>query len=301
MDYLFDAPFADTFLCDGELQFHDYYYIAPEPAQSGSLFYQINRTGIESTSPGLFFVERGAAFPYSEIFCIFSGKGTLKFRNRTYQLDRQQIIVLPPGEPHAYSSDEAAPLGMSWVEFCGGDSARIIRHIADTQGPVIEGSVFSDISSALSLLQQRLMIGETQNLSLEIYRLLLELLENEKRTSMGEISQDIRHNFIRAEAYIDAHLGDRISNRRLAGICGISISYFIRQFREIYRMSPQEYIMARRLRKSRFLLLQTSRSIDQIAESLGFCNTSHFIRRFRKTEGMTPARYRKTYGEAAGQ
>ena len=130
---------------------------------------------------------------------------------------------------------------------------------------------------------------------------LLELLENEKRTSMGEISQDIRHNFIRAEAYIDAHLGDRISNRRLAGICGISISYFIRQFREIYRMSPQEYIMARRLRKSRFLLLQTSRSIDQIAESLGFCNTSHFIRRFRKTEGMTPARYRKTYGEAAGQ
>ena len=31
MDYSYDAPFADAFLCDGDLHFHDY-YISPLPA-----------------------------------------------------------------------------------------------------------------------------------------------------------------------------------------------------------------------------------------------------------------------------
>ena len=298
MNYSYDAPFADVFLCDGELQFHDYYYVSPQPPQEDSLYYQVNRTGIETQTPDLFFVERSSASKYCEIFCIFSGKGTLNFRGRAWQLGARQLIVLPPGEAHSYSSDKKEPLGMSWVEFCGSDSSRIIRHIADTQGPVIEGSVFSDASAALSFLQQRLMTDDAQTVSLELYRLILEILENEKRMSMSELSQDIRQNFIRAEAYIDAHLKNNITNRQLADVCGISVSYFTRQFREIYHMTPQEYIMARRLRKGRFLLTQTAMPVDGISEALGFCNTSHFIRRFRQAEGMTPARYRKTYGTA---
>lgn len=299
MNYSYDAPFADVFLCDGDLQFHDYYYVSPSAPQEDSLYYQINRTGIETRTPNLFFVERSSAAKYCEIFCIFSGKGTLHFRGRTWQLGKRQLVVLPPGEAHSYSSDEKEPLGMSWVEFCGSDSARIIRHIADTQGPVIEGAVFSDASAALSLLQQRLMVGETPNLSLELYRLLLEILENENRMSAREISQDIRQNFIRAEAYIDAHMDTIITNRQLADVCGISISYFLRQFRKIYHMTPQEYIMARRLRKGRVLLTQTAMPVDAISEALGFCNASHFIRKFRQAEGITPVKYRKTYGSTA--
>ena len=151
MNYSYDAPFADVFLCDGDLQFHDYYYVSPSAPQEDSLYYQINRTGIETRTPNLFFVERSSAAKYCEIFCIFSGKGTLHFRGRTWQLGKRQLVVLPPGEAHSYSSDEKEPLGMSW--------GRVLRRrflpessatSQDTQGPVIEGAVFSDASAALS-------------------------------------------------------------------------------------------------------------------------------------------------------
>ena len=41
MDYIWDAPFADVFICNGELDWHDYYYISPRPYSEDSLVYQL--------------------------------------------------------------------------------------------------------------------------------------------------------------------------------------------------------------------------------------------------------------------
>lgn len=295
MEYKNDAPFADVFLCDGEMDFHDYYYISSVPVKEDCLYYRVNRTGIEARYPRLFFVKRGSKMKCSEVFCIFSGAGTLTFRGQTYRLCKNQVVVLPAGEGHAYSSDEKDPLGMAWVEFYGGDSARISKHIVDSQSPVIEGAVFLDVCAAMGMLQQRLMLDEGCNISLELYSLLLEILKNEERFSSDKLSQNVQSNFIRAEVYIDAHLKDKITNEQLADVCGLSLPYFLKRFKSIYHTTPQEYIMERRIQKGRYLLLQTSLSVDSISELLGFCNTSHFIRRFKEREKMTPAQYKRTF------
>lgn len=295
MEYEKDAPYADVFLCDGELDFHDYYYISPTPMNQESLYYRVHRTGIEAKCPRLFFVERSSSMRCCEVFCIFSGKGSLTFRGETYMLCKNQVVVLPSGEGHTYSSDEKDPLGMTWVEFYGGDSDRIVKHIVESQSPVIEGAVFLDVCTALGMLQQRIMLDEGCNVSRELYGLLLEIMKNEERFSMDSLSQDIQANFLRAEAYIDAHLKDKITNEVLARVCGVSLPYFMKRFKRIYHTTPQEYIMERRVQKGRYLLLQTSLSVDYISELLGFCNTSHFIRRFKERERMTPMQYKKTY------
>lgn len=295
MKYSKDAPFADVFICDGDVDFHDYYYISPAPFTEDSVYYRVNRAGIEAKYPRLFFVERSSTMKCCEVFCIFSGKGTLKFRGETYMLCKNQVIVLPAGEGHAYSSDENDPLGMSWVEFYGGDSIRITNHIVKHQTPVIEGAAFLDVCAALSILQQRLMLDNECNVSLELYSLLLIIMKNEERFSRMEFSQDIQVNFRRVEAYIDAHLKEKITNEQMAQLCGISLPYFVKRFKKAYHLTPQEYIMERRICKGCYLLLQTSLSIDDISELLGFCNTSHFIRRFKEREKMTPVQYRRTF------
>lgn len=295
MKYTYDEPFADSFICNGDVNFHDYYYISSSRQSLDSLFYCINRTGIISKSPEIFSVERKSTTKYSEIFCLFSGNGTLFFRNKVYQLRPKQLVILPPNEAHAYTSDPNNPLGQSWIEFYGGDSERIISHIVNAQGAVIEGSIFSSISSTLGLLQQHLMMDETYNPSREIYHMLFSLLQFEKRFSQAKLSQNIQKNFVRAEAYIDAHLDEKITNQHLAEVCGISTPYFMRQFKIIYHITPQKYVLHRRLLRSRHLLLQTDYPVDKIAEMTGFCNTSHFIRRFHQAEGMSPTHYRQTY------
>lgn len=293
-------PNAETFLCSEGAEFHDYYYEVSESQPEDSLFYCMRRTGIVAKIPKVFYVERNSMTAYCEIFCIFSGKGTLTFRNKAYPLRRGQIIVLPTYESHNYASDAAGPLGKSWIEFYGGDSQRIVKHIVDRQGPVIEGSVFSDVISALGILQLRLMSGETKGVSLSIYQMLLALLEYEERYAAVGLEPDVRENFIRAEAYIEARLQEPLRNEQLANICGLSLSYFLKQFKQVYGMTPQQYIMERRFQRGRDLLVQTNKPISEIAEKLSYCNTSHFIRQFRSREGMSPAQYRKKYGIRSG-
>lgn len=300
MEYSNRIPSAEIFLCSEKADFHDYYCDAFDAQPEDSLFYCIKRTGIVARIPKVFYVERNNRMAYCEIFCIFSGKGTLTFRDKVYPLRRGQIIVLPAYERHTYSSDAAEPLGKSWVEFYGGDSQRIVNHIVDTQGPVIEGAVFYDVISELSILQRRLMAGETKRMSLNIYQMLLVLLEYQERYGTMKLDANIRENFIRAEAYIEAHLQDTLRNEHLANICGLSLSYFMKQFKQIYRMTPQQYIMERRFRRGRELLIQTQKPVNEIAEELSFCNASHFIRQFRSREGISPAQFRKKYGICSG-
>ena len=87
----------------------------------------------------------------------------------------------------------------------------------------------------------------------------------------------------------------KIPNAELAQVCGLSLQHFMKQFRAHYRLPPQEYIMQKRVRKAVHILLNTDYSVDDISESLGFCNTSHFIRRFSESTSYTPAQYRKKY------
>lgn len=294
MEYIHDAPYSDVFRCDGDVDFHDYYYISPFQINEESYLYCVNRTGIEQSLPKLLEVARGASAKCCEIFCILSGHGFLEYRGETFELRRNQLVLLAAHEPHKYWNDAGEPMGKVWVEFYGGDSERIVRHLLELHGPIIEGPLFPDVCAQVCLLQQRLMINPYYQASLDIYRILLAMLRSSEAVCPPQLTEDSQMNFLLVEAYINAHMSRKITNEELAGVCGLSRQHFIKQFKEKYQKTPQEYIMDQRIRKARYSLLQTGLSVDSIAESLGFCNTSHFIRRFSSTMGISPMKYRKS-------
>lgn len=294
MEYIYDAPFSDVFRCDGDIDFHDYYYVSLFQTDEQSYLYRVHRTGIEHTLPKLLEVERSAATKYCEIFCILSGKGYLEYRGKSYELHRNQLILLASHEQHKYWSDSQDPMGKVWLEIYGGDAHRIIRHLIDLNGPVLEGPLFSDICAQVCLIQQRLMVNAYYQPSLEIYKVLLAMLQSSEIVSPLKLTEDSKMNFLMVEAYINAHMSRKITNAELAEICGVSLQHFIKQFREQYQETPQDFIMRQRMKKAQYALRQTNLSVDSIAEALGFCNTSHFIRRFSEVMGTSPAKYRKS-------
>lgn len=294
MDYIYDAPYADKFECNGDLNWHDYYYINPNCVEEKHYLYQLNRTGIEQNFPSLFSVERSDQTPYCEIFCITSGKGTLTYRGKTYTLSKDQIVFLNSHEPHRYSSDPKEPLGKIWIEFLGSDSPRIMESLLSRYSPIATGLPFATACREISLIQQKLMSSNDYNPSVDIYRLLSILLSlPEDSESSGETTWSIPWKMI--ESYIHAHLNEQISNDTLADLCSISLPYFIKCFKKKYHLTPQQYIHKKRIERSRYLLTRTSYSISEITEQLGFCNESHFIRIFKEFENTTPHRYRKIY------
>lgn len=56
------------------------------------------------------------------------------------------------------------------------------------------------------------------------------------------------------------------------------------------------YAIRRRLGEAQSLLIMTNRSITDIALSIGFGSQSQFYNIFKKYIGMSPGKYRETYG-----
>jgi AraC-like DNA-binding protein len=86
------------------------------------------------------------------------------------------------------------------------------------------------------------------------------------------------------KSYIDAHLSDPdLSLGKIAEKNGISLRYLHQLFRPIH-MSVSEWVRMRRLQRCYDLLtspLHLTRSITEIAYSMGFSSSSHFSNLFR--------------------
>ncbi len=96
--------------------------------------------------------------------------------------------------------------------------------------------------------------------------------------------------------YIDLHLAEKITASQLAQAAGYSEYYISAKFKKEMGMNISAYIRERRVEQAQFLLRSTNQSIQEIGESLGFCNSSHFALAFREVTGMSPVEYRETGG-----
>jgi len=81
----------------------------------------------------------------------------------------------------------------------------------------------------------------------------------------------------------------------MAAFCNISENYLRRLFQEQTGASPKHYIDNLRITRAAEILTSTDRSIADIASSLGYLDTYHFIRRFSQVMGIPPARYRRQF------
>ncbi len=65
-------------------------------------------------------------------------------------------------------------------------------------------------------------------------------------------------------------------------------------FQHAFGLSPYSYLIMMRLRKSKEMLLkQQHQTVKDVAEQVGFRDTSHFVASFRKHVGLTPERFRQ--------
>lgn len=110
--------------------------------------------------------------------------------------------------------------------------------------------------------------------------------------------EDQRTHFQELErviGYLETGFVDEVTVESLAGIAGISVPHFNRRFRQLLRLSPMEYVLSLRIQDAQRQLVTSNRSIGEIAIGTGFCDQSHFTKRFRKVTGMTPLAYRKRF------
>ena len=97
----------------------------------------------------------------------------------------------------------------------------------------------------------------------------------------------------RVVAYLDAHLPKRVELAQLAALADLSQSHFSRAFKASTGMAPYRWQLDARIRRAQALLIDTSVSLEDVAEATGFADAVHFGRTFRKLTGATPAAWRR--------
>jgi transcriptional regulator GlxA family with amidase domain len=98
---------------------------------------------------------------------------------------------------------------------------------------------------------------------------------------------------LEAISAMEGSLESPMSCADLAETVGLSPRQLERLFRKLLNESPTRYYLGLRLDRARYLLLQTSLSILNVALACGFVSASHFSKCYREYFGRAPSDERR--------
>ena len=265
---------------------HEVFYIASKPIIHSGIYNQVNRAGIMLNTPANFHITRNASYRYSVIHCAFRGKGYVISRGKQHVVEAGSCFLLAAQEPHEYWTDPGDPWELAWIEFGGGMSAQLARHVLDRGGPVFSGSAFSrELELCTSILAREDM--QEPKISAILYEMLMCLCaEVEASTEPDSTMRNVL-------SYISDNLGQSLTLERLAGVFGYNPSYFSAMFSKSVGIGLSKYVQLQRINRACILLITTQWPLESIAGELGYYDTSHFIHAFKTVEGITPSAYRR--------
>lgn len=109
---------------------------------------------------------------------------------------------------------------------------------------------------------------------------------------INENTNDVVLSIALPIAYIGKHFTESISVAVLAKQANMSVRHFSRIFRNVYNVSPKNYIIQLRIQHSYMLLRDRGLSISEVAFESGFSDSTYYTRQFKKLTGFTPGQYR---------
>jgi transcriptional regulator GlxA family with amidase domain len=96
-----------------------------------------------------------------------------------------------------------------------------------------------------------------------------------------------------SKKYLEDNYNRNIGLEELAGLTGLSRSWFARGFRGSTGTAPYAFILQIRTRRAKELLRDSEVPIANIATLVGFADQSHFTKIFRRYAGTTPREWRE--------
>ena len=261
-------------------------------------------------------IQRPHQHNFFELVFIDEGEGFQCINHRHFPYRRHNVFLLPPLDCHSF--EVTTPTRFVFLRFTnqvfdphrGGDLDfkgwfQKLSYILINYNRVPGDVVHSDrdkqhLIHSLQLIRDEYDKSDAFSPTLIQTALvtILNLLTRQIETALFQtpaIADPHSRRFMQVLNHIQHNLFENEPLRvaALAGESGMSPTYFSEYFRRHAGESLQTYIIKSRLKVAETRLLHSDNSAKEIAYELGFTDTSHFSRTFKKYYGCTIQTFRK--------
>ncbi|WP_139997412.1 response regulator [Paenibacillus paridis] len=112
--------------------------------------------------------------------------------------------------------------------------------------------------------------------------------------SKPQYSKEIQNSIAKATNMAQLMMNQSLSSGEMAQIVNMSSSYFSQCFKQIVGKTYTDYLRDIRLERAKHYLINTTKTIQWIAEQVGYNDEKYFSRLFREHIGILPSDYRQT-------
>jgi AraC-like DNA-binding protein len=258
-------------------------------------YFSVNCCGYEKyiTKDVGTFREKGR-LDYQLIYLV-EGTGCFRINGDMTEVTCGNIVLFRPGEVQQYTYQHTNTPELYWIHFTGSGAREYLEKAGLYEESVHYVGIHSELIESFKKIMLELQMKEklycesADAATLE----LLVLLGRKKHGADVKRHRFIDDNIRNLMERMHAEYGRRWSIDDMAGQCALSSNHFMHKFKMQTGFSAVDYIINIRMEKAKDLLLNSSLSIKEISNLVGYENSLYFSRLFCKMEGFSPREYRK--------
>ena len=237
-----------------------------------------------------------------QLLYIASGKTHFVINGEDREVTAGHMVLYLPRQEQDYVYYGEDKPEVYWVHFTGSDVKNILRHY----NLLLEENIFyCGVSSTYAYLFKE-MISELQTRKVGFQELLVMYLrqifllaQRSRLEQKPTVSSYLVEEMENARRYFNEHYNEAISIEEFALSRSMSVSWFLRNFKQVTGMSPMHYILTNRINTAVSLLETTDYNVAEISAIVGYENPMYFSRLFKKQKGVSPTEYRKLLNDHA--
>lgn len=229
------------------------------------------------------------------IVFVLSGKGTLNYEKKNYQLAPNDCFFIDCNKTHSYQSSADEPWELLWVHFNGLSSKEYYHYFKTLYQNVFKAA---NAENMIALLKELISIHSNKSIETEVLssklitQLLTEILLSKRQ---NHLENEHINRLDKVLQYVDENFAGKLLLDDIAEKFFISKFHLSRQFKKRFGKTISEYIIQKKITLAKRLLRYSGKSIEEISEACGFGDSSYFAKLFKKAENSTALSYRKKW------
>ena len=219
---------------------------------------------------------------FYRVYYVYGGAAWVCRNNEIHALQKGCLYLFPVMSQYTMWHDPSKPLDVLWfhVEMSMGAFAdypclhvkknSLIWHILESMREIVNDAEYTEELTQLFLVFVSVLSREIP------------------------FKKAVNHKMKNVLSYMENHIEEGVQIQQLASSVGMERSYFSRKFKETYKMSPMQYLMAMKMSFAARELLKGA-SVYQAAIRVGYVDEKAFSRAFKNYMEISPSQYRKSH------